>query len=225
MRANLEFFGRGEFMGYKNILFDVDGTLVDSGPALSRSFVRVMTEETGRPVRAEEYARYWGVPAEQAFRDLGIVDERRIASGIRKWNSYFHEIQEHSPPFPGIEELLEELTERGFALGAVTSKNTEEMEACLAGSPIAKYLPHRVTSDDTKFPKPAPDPLFEMMRRLEADKKDCVYIGDTVFDSRCAAAAGIDFALASWGFLFGEPEGIQAIGRLKRPKGVLALVG
>ncbi|MDR1874444.1 MAG: HAD family hydrolase [Synergistaceae bacterium] len=211
-------------MRYKNILFDVDGTLVDSGAALCRSFVRVMTEETGRPVREEEYARYWGVPGEEVFRDFGILEEDRIARGVEKWNRCRQEFQAWSPPFPGIEELLEELTRRGFVLGVVTSKNAVELEADFGPSPIAKYLPHRVTADDTKLHKPDPAPLLEMVKRLGADKKDCVYIGDTIFDSRCAEAAGIDFILASWGFLFGEPGGVRAVGRPKRPMDVPALL-
>lgn len=211
-------------MKYRFVLFDVDGTLVNSGSALCRSFVRVMTEETGRPVAPEEYARYWGVPGVQAFRDMGISEEARIARGIEKWDRYFQELQEWSPPFPGIEELLEELTRGGFVLGVVTSKNDEQLESDFRPSPIAKYLPHRVTVDDTKRHKPFPDPLLEMVKRLGAEKKECVYIGDTVFDARCAEAAGIDFALATWGLLFPEPEGITAVRRLKLPKDVLALV-
>lgn len=211
-------------MKYQYILFDVDGTLVDSGSALCRSFVRVMTEETGRPVAPEEYARYWGVPGIQAFRDMGIAEEARIARGIEKWDRYFQELQAWSPPFPGIEELLEELTRREFVLGVVTSKNNAQLEADFGPSPIAKYLPHRVTVDDTERHKPFPDPLLEMMKRLGAEKEECVYIGDTVFDADCAEGAGIDFALATWGLLFPEPEGIREVRRLRHPKDVLDFV-
>ena len=212
-------------MKYKYVLFDVDGTLVDSGSALQQSFVRVMSEETGRPVAPEDYARYWGVPGDRAFRDFGIEDEARIAAGIAKWDRYLQEIRSWNPPFEGIEELLQELERRGFVMGVVTSKNSEELEADFGPSPIARYLPHRVTTNDTRRHKPYPDPLLEMLRRLDARKEECLYVGDTAFDSQCAASAGIDFALAGWGLLFGEPEGVQAAYRLQRPRDLLELPG
>jgi HAD superfamily hydrolase (TIGR01549 family) len=210
-------------MRYKNILFDIDGTLIDSGAALCRSFVKVMTEETGREVRAEEYARHWGTPGLQTFIDFGIVGEERIARGVERWDRYFREMQTSIPPFPGIEELLKELSQQGFVLGVVTSKTHKELDASFAPLSIANYLPHRVTSDDAKRPKPAPDPLLEIVKRLGAEKKDCLYVGDTIFDSRCAQDAEIDFALACWGLLFGEPEGVSAVAKLKQPKDVLTL--
>jgi HAD superfamily hydrolase (TIGR01509 family) len=213
-------------MGYKFVFFDVDGTLVDSGDALCRSFVRVMSEETGRNVAPEEYARYWGIPAADAFRDQGIHDETRIALACEKWVRYFQEIQKWSPPFPGIEALLEELRRRGCVLGVVTSKNGSELDRNFGPSPLARYLPYRVTADDVANPKPAPDPLLEMLRRAGAEnrKEECLYVGDTVFDMQCAAAAGVDFALAAWGLLFGEPEGVQAVRNLVRPGDLLDLI-
>lgn len=212
-------------MRYKYVIFDVDGTLVDSGKALCASFVRVMEEETGQQVAPETYARYWGIPGIRAFHDFGITDPARIAAAIERWDRYFQEIQAWSPPFPGIEAVLEKLESRGHVLGVVTSKNGEELEADFAPNPIARYLPHRVTADDTALHKPNPEPLLEMLRRLGARKEECVYIGDTVFDAGCANAAGVEFALASWGLLFGEPEGLHAVSRLARPEDILGLVG
>ena len=206
---------------YKNIFFDMDGTLIDSGAALCRSFAKVMSEETGRQVRPEEYAPYWGLPGEHAFKGYGIADEERINRGKKRWIRYYRESQDWSPLFPGIEELLEELMRSGFVLGIVTSKTREELEAQLVRSPLAKWLPHRVNADDTRLHKPHPDPLLEIVKRLQVDKKDCLYVGDTLFDSQCAAGAGIDFALACWGLLFGEPEGIRAVAKPRRPADVL----
>jgi phosphoglycolate phosphatase-like HAD superfamily hydrolase len=73
-------------------------------------------------------------------------------------------------------------------------------------------------------PKPAPDPLLEIVRRAGARKEECLYVGDTVFDMRCAGGAGVDFAFAVWGLLFGEPEGVQSVRKLVRPADLLDLV-
>ncbi|GHT03426.1 hypothetical protein AGMMS50276_33420 [Synergistales bacterium] len=133
-------------MKYKFILFDVDGTLIDSSEALSKSFVKIVKEMTGQDVTPEKYAPYWGVPAEALFRDYGVTDPAKLLYAERKWGLYAKEIREWNPPFPGIEDMLKELVRRGYILGVVTSKTNEALDIDFAPSPLNKLLPNRVTT-------------------------------------------------------------------------------
>ena len=182
-------------MKYRCVVFDLDGTLLDSETVILTTFRNVLRKVTGRSYKLSELKFSWGIPTEDAARRLGVFD---IGQVQRCWNE---EIMRHSDeirPFPGTEEMLRQLRDDGVRLGIVTSKDRYELELAF---PQAHYFEPEliVTADQTARHKPDPKPLLELLRRAGIRPEQALYIGDTIHDARCAAGAGVAFGLAAWG--------------------------
>ena len=125
--------------------------------------------------------------------------------------------------FPGVRETIRALREAGISTGIVTSKNARGYAGDFVPYGIADWFDPVVLSDDTQRHKPYPDPLIAFMRKTGAQAEELLYVGDSVYDSRCAREAGVDFALAIWGSCC--PEKISAQHRLEKPQDLLMALG
>ncbi len=123
--------------------------------------------------------------------------------------------------FQGISELLDTLVQFGYELGIVTSKTREEFKQDFEPFDISKYFATIICADDTVKHKPDPDPLFKYMEVSNASNNDLLYIGDSVYDRKCAESAKVDFALAGWGSLSRE---IEADYYLEKPGDLLSIM-
>ena len=191
-------------MKYRCVVFDLDGTLLDSETAILTTFRNVLRKVTGRSYKLSELKFSWGIPTEDAARRLGISDTGQVQ---RCWNE---EIMRHSDkirPFPSMEEMLRQLRDDGVRLGVVTSKVRYELEPAF---PLAHYFEPEliVTADQTARHKPDPEPLLELLRHAGIHPEQALYIGDTIHDAQCAAGAGVAFGLAAWGA--DSPQSIRA---------------
>lgn len=124
--------------------------------------------------------------------------------------------------FGGVAETLEKLLERGLALGIVTSKTREEFVHDFNRFGIGGYFQTVVCAEDTVEHKPNPAPLLKYMELFGASRERVLYVGDSTYDSQCAHAAGVDFALTLWGT---HDPAIPAQHRIQMPGHLLALSG
>jgi len=184
-----------EIRVYKCVAFDVDGTLVDTEQSILASLQKTLQEETGRSYTQEELRHTLGIPGTAALEQLGVPD---VATAIQKWIKYSRENIHLVKVFPGIEDLLADLRAAGITLALVTSRTRVEL-ASLARFSLWDSFTFVVCADDTERGKPNPDPLIKLLADTGLEPADVLYIGDTVYDSRCARAAGVRFALALWG--------------------------
>ena len=106
-------------------------------------------------------------------------------------------------------------------MGIVTSRPRPYYAEEMGAYPESVYFTEVVCAEDVARPKPAPDPLIEIMRRLEVKPEETLYLGDTHYDMACASAAGTDGALALWGA--SEPEKISCTWKLSHPLEILNL--
>jgi len=170
------------------ILFDWDGTIVDSMPALFETDAAIC-RQIGVPFDESIFRRLFSPNWRLMYRSLGIPDER-TDEAVRVWASTFHSDQ--TPPFPGVQEALARLAAAGCTLGLVTGGSRAEVEPQLARLGIDALLTVRVYGDDTAAGKPDPEPLRLALELAGAARsEDAVYIGDALDDMRMAAAAGI----------------------------------
>ncbi|NNU75078.1 HAD family hydrolase [Clostridium estertheticum] len=204
---------------YNYIIFDVDGTLLDTEIAVLSSLQKLVSEELNKNYSFEDLKFALGIPGEVALNKLGITN---ILECSEKWNVYLKEYFHHVKIFDDIKESLVKLNEMGVSIGIVTSKTKEEFLNDFVPFGLSNYFKLVVCADDTEKHKPNPEPLLKFIELSEVDKSKTIYIGDTKYDLDCALGAGIDFALALWGAK--SSIGIDANYILENPKQILDLV-
>ncbi len=204
---------------YSCIVFDVDGTLLDTEIAVLSSLQKLVSEELNKNYSFEELSFALGIPGEVALNKLGITN---ILECGEKWNVYLKEYFHHVKIFDDIKESLVKLNESGVLIGIVTSKTKEEFLNDFVPFGLSNYFKVVVCADDTEKHKPNPEPLLKFIELSGVDKSETIYIGDTKYDLDCALGAGIDFALALWGAK--SSKGINANYILENPKQIVGLI-
>ncbi|MDT9678504.1 HAD-IA family hydrolase [Pseudomonas sp. JV414] len=192
------------------VLFDLDGTLVDTLPDITWCLNQVLLEH-GCPAQTAQTVRGYiggGVAAmiEQIATRFGIADA--VALHQRYVALYQNNLVQFSRPFSGVLALLEGCRQLHVPLAIVTNK-TEEMarqvaDALLPQNTFGTILGHRAG----RALKPQPDVAWEAARRLSVDPQRCLFVGDTEIDLKTARVAGMYSAAVTWGY--GLPPALQA---------------
>jgi phosphoglycolate phosphatase-like HAD superfamily hydrolase len=204
------------------ILFDWDGTLVDSLGAFHRANATVM-ESFGLAFDIEAYRRHYTPDWREMYRRLGIPHDRLDeANGL--WETTFGGDGDLVVAFPGTIGALERLRDSGAVLGIVTAGLRHVVEPQLARTGLGPLLPIRVFGDDLPVHKPDPEPL-RLALRLAGDghrPETSMYVGDAPTDMQMAAvvgarAIGIESAV-------GEPDDLRAAGAAEIAPSVAAWV-
>ncbi len=185
-------------MRYPVVLFDLDGTLIDSGPIILASMRHAATTVLGVEIDETKVRAAIGGPGLAAqMRDLDPERVDELVDAYRAHNEPLHEGLEAFDPMLGVLHLLQE---RGHRLGIVTAKRRATAELALDRFPVLRNLTEVVIgSDDTERHKPDPDPLLEALSRLRAQPEDAAYVGDSPFDVRAARAGGLFAVAVGWG--------------------------
>lgn len=205
-------------MKYKAIIFDVDGTLIDTEKSVIYSLQQVLSEMTYKEYSYDELYFALGIPGEKALTILGIEDRAPV---LERWLDIHHSFSYMDTIFAGIRETIEILKEQNIALGVVTSRVQSEFDNFLNHHQFHGYFDAVSCAGDTARPKPAPDPLLAALEKLQVTPEEALYVGDSIYDMQCAASAGVDGALALWGAC--EPDKITSCYRLEKPEDILAL--
>ena len=180
-------------MTYLHIIFDVDGTLIDTYETYKTSLNRTAIELLGRAVTHEELSNCFGVPSNVTIDYLKFEDK---AAALNMWEKYYREAAvSYSHPFKGISEMLHALAKKAH-IGIVTSRNHDEINADPFLREHLSIFTAVIGADDSTTHKPQPGPLLAYLEKSGAKPDECVYFGDTQFDALCAQSAGIDFVLA-----------------------------
>ncbi|MDV3427979.1 MAG: HAD family hydrolase [Bacillota bacterium] len=190
---------------YKCIIFDVDGTLIDTEEGILSSLQRVVKEELNQVIDLDKLRFALGITGDSALIKLGISN---ITRASQNWIKYIEDYSHLIKIYDGIEKNLIKLSSAGFYTGIVTSRTVQELNNDFFPLGLQKYMGTIISADDTKKHKPEPDPLLKFLETSGIDASSSLYIGDTIYDMKCANGAVIDFALALWGAK--SAEGITA---------------
>lgn len=205
-------------MKYKHIVFDIDGTLIDTEYAVLHSLQETVRILSGNKIPCSELMFALGITGVDALKKLEIKD---IPHAMRLWNKNMCEHTATVKVFDGITELLESLLRLDYEMGIVTSKTKEEFEHDFCSFGISHYFKTIVCADDTNEHKPNAAPLLKYTELAEIAHESVLYVGDSEHDSKCADNAGIDFALAVWG---SHNKNIKADYLIEQPAGLLAVL-
>ncbi|PTT91174.1 phosphoglycolate phosphatase [Pelomonas sp. HMWF004] len=206
------------------MLFDLDGTLIDSAPDLGRA-ANAMLEARGQPpLPLAKYRPHCGSGARgmlgQAF---GVAPGQATYEELKRefLDRYESLMFDSTLPFAGIGATLSELTSLGLSWGIVTNK--AERFALPLASALQLHAAVVVGGDTTGHTKPHPAPLLEAARRLGVEPAACLYVGDDERDVVAGRAAGMKTASAAWGYLgpLADPRGWRADLDLESPADLL----
>jgi len=186
---------------YKAILFDYDGTLMDTNELVMASWQHMANVLVGHSLPEEELYATYGKPLEDCMRY--IKEKYNLACDAIKMCDVYRDYQinhvkEKRHPFPGTDEMLKGLKEKGLKTGIVTSRFNDSTEEGLRLFGLWQYFDALVGADDTHIHKPNPEPAILCCKKLDVDPKDCLMVGDSVFDLQCGHNAGNDACFVTW---------------------------
>ena len=193
--------GPGGLSWPRTVVFDLDGTLIDSERLILASFRHTMRRHLGQVPPDDRWRRTIGRPLVVQVREFARSDSEAEAM-IRTYTE--HNLANHDRlvrPFAGIRDALDRLRREGRVLAIATSKRGVATRMGLAACDLpAKWFAAIVTADDVSRYKPDAEPVLRALERAgEGDPRQAVYVGDSVHDMRSGRAAGARTAAVLWG--------------------------
>jgi pyrophosphatase PpaX len=184
-------------MRYSTVLFDLDGTLIDSGEIILSSFRHATRTVLEREVPDEVLAAAIG--GSNIYEQMRAFDEERADELVRVYREHNEPLHAELECCAGMDDVLVRLKEEGRRLGIVSAKRRLTVELAFARVPLAHLFDVVVGGDETERQKPEPDPLLLALERLGADPATAAYVGDSPFDMQAAKAAGMQAVGVTWG--------------------------
>lgn len=180
---------------FKYLIFDVDGTILDTEAAILQSLQKVLASE-GEKYQLDELRFALGIPGKETLHRLQIKDVEGIHA---KWSKEILNCSAEVHVFEGLENILQLLSNKSIQMGIVTSKTHQELKDEFDPFRLSGLFQYMINASDTEKHKPHPEPLLACLKGLAAPPQDAIYIGDSIYDLQCAKSAGVKFALALWG--------------------------
>jgi pyrophosphatase PpaX len=179
------------------VLFDFDGTIVDSGGIILASMRHATRTVLAREYTDTELMGNVGGPGLEA-QMLALAPDRADEL-VRVYREHNEAIHDELEACRGMEGLLDTLRAQGRRLGIVTAKRHRTVQLAFEHLPLAHYFDTVVAGDDTERHKPFPDPLLLGLERLAAAPGEAAYVGDSPYDMQAAKAAGVRAIGVTWG--------------------------
>ncbi|WP_068777214.1 pyrophosphatase PpaX [Paenibacillus sp. FJAT-26967] len=179
------------------VLFDLDGTILDTNELIIRSFLHALEGRAPGPFSREHIIPHMGRP---------LVDQLQFFSGLDEVNDLLlmyrtYNLEHHDElvrPFPHVKEVLARLHAYGVRIGVVTSKIRKTTMLGLELCELLPYIHSIVTVEDVVQPKPDPEGILKALQELESEPVQAIMVGDSHYDIEAAQAAGVDAVAVSW---------------------------
>ena len=184
-------------MRFPVVLFDLDGTLIDSGAMILASFRHATRTVLARELSDEVLlARVGGATLDEQMRAL---DPTRVEDLVASYREHNEPLHEELQPCRGVVEVLERLHDEGRRLGIVTAKRQVTVGLAFRVLRLAHLFDAVVASDDVPRNKPYPDGILRALKLLDARPEEAAYVGDSPWDVEAAKRAGVRAVAVGWG--------------------------
>ena len=194
------------------VLFDLDGTLIDSAPDLGAAADKLRTDRGLPSLPLDLYRPLAGAGARGMLKVAFDMDATHPDYDTLReafFRNYEAAMTERTYAFDGVAELLQALQDKGLRWGVVTNKMARFTDPLTQAMPLFASASVVISGDTTPHAKPHPEPLFEAARRLGLSPSHCVYVGDDERDIVAGRAAGMPTVAARYGYL-GEKADVSA---------------
>ena len=181
------------------VLFDLDGTLVDSNALIVESMQQTAEAVLGRRFPYDRIAALVG--GGSAARQLATLDPDHVDDLVSEYGNRIDSAYDAIECFVGVTDVLRELKAQGRLLGVVSAKRREVVERAFSAGGLAGMFDVVVGSDATAKHKPDPEPILKALELLGADAARTAYVGDSPYDTQAARAARVYAVAAGWGGL------------------------
>jgi pyrophosphatase PpaX len=179
------------------VLFDLDGTVVDSGAIILASMRHATREVLGRDIEDAELMQAVGGPGLEA--QMAVFAPERVDELVRVYRAHNEPLHDGLEACAGMEEVLVQLHDEGRRLGIVTAKRRLTAELAFERVLLGHLFETIVAGDETERHKPDPEPLLLAAERMQIDPATAAYVGDSPFDIRAAKNAGMHAIAVTWG--------------------------
>ena len=188
-------------MPYLIVLFDLDGTLIDSGPLILASFRHATQTVLGRQIPDEVLVA--GVGGTSIHEQMTAIDAEQADELVRVYREHNEPLHDELEAFDGIHELLADLHSEGRRLGIVTAKRLPTAELAFRTLGIGHFFDAIVTAELTERRKPHPEPVQRALELLGGEPGEAAFVGDSPYDMGAGKAAGVFSIGVSWGGIHG----------------------
>jgi phosphoglycolate phosphatase len=217
------------FENIEAVLFDLDGTLIDSAPDLGAAADQMRISRGMPSLALDAYRPLAGSGARGMLAvAFGITPQDPQFDSMREefFCNYENCMTQRTYVFEGVDEMIQQLAHAGLKWGVVTNKSARFTEPLSRAMPLFATAGTVISGDTTPHAKPHPEPLFEAARRLGLEPARCIYVGDDERDIIAGLAAGMGTVAADYGYL-GEKADTTSWGahaRIKSPLELLKLL-
>ncbi|MET4561615.1 pyrophosphatase PpaX [Lysinibacillus parviboronicapiens] len=183
-------------MAVKALLFDFDGTLLNTNDLIIQTFMHVLEERFPGQYSSKDCLNFIGPSLKQTFSDIAPGEEDAMMAKYRTWNVLHHD--ELVTDYPDVVATLEHLKSMGIQLAIVSTKRNEMIDRGLGVLGATHLFDVRIGTDDVKNVKPNPEPVLLALERLGVAKEDAIMIGDNSHDIEAGHNAGVKAAGVAW---------------------------
>ncbi|MCR1290344.1 pyrophosphatase PpaX [Shouchella clausii] len=183
-------------MTINTLLFDLDGTLIDTNELIIQSFLHTLEPDFPGVYTRETVLPFIGPPLVDSF---SRIDASRAEEWVRTYRDFNH--QQHDAlvkEYPGVKTGIQTLHKQGYKLAVVTTKIRETAQMGLELMGLSPYFDVIVALDDVKHAKPHPEPLLEALRQLDSKPEEAIMVGDNSHDVLAGKAAGTKTVAVGW---------------------------
>src|SRR5205085_6336668 len=176
-------------MRFPVVLFDLDGTLVDSGAMILASFRHATRTVLAREIPDEALLAHVG--GSTLAEQMRAIDPARVDDLVANYRAHNEPLHDELQPCAGIVDVVERLHDEGRRLGIVTAKRQATVALAFRVLPLAHLFDAVVASDDVERNKPHPDGILRALELLGATPEEAAYVGDSPYDVEAASRAGV----------------------------------
>lgn len=180
---------------YKALLFDLDGTLLNTNELIIESFLHVLGERFPGKYNREAVLPFLGPPLFETFDGIDATLTESLIISYRTWNMEHHDRM--VAPFEGVVETLRQLKKDGYKMAIVSTKRREMIDKGLQLMECGELFDTIIGFEDVTRTKPDPEPIQIALQRIGANKEDALMIGDNFHDI-VGQRAGVDTAAVAW---------------------------